>query len=714
MPNNKVTRRKTNDSIIDSALSDIYDKLDRLQPGTNPYTSNVTPPIGTITTITDSDGNLTMGTYTENGWMVDINSNFQPVGTRGFIPALGVHGRSRTPVEKEAVKYDRKLQVAIGGADKSKVKLKSVDGVLNVRNTNNSADAEIRCAGIKDLNNNEVIAIGATSSATDHVKLTNAATGLSNYPTVTVDGEDTNKSLLIKPKGTGHLYLSASDSASTINLTSNTGTVRWKFSPNDRQINIYQGVKSLVQKFASDGEFQMWNMIDSGDGADISISAVDDLRLGTGNNKVQFFSGGMAPGGGSFAMGTQFAEFSSAGGSYITHTATATSTGLKVDSNLSGDDAQTGIGLHIDLDRTVASSGTNAHLDVGLDIDVNSASLGTTIAYGAKIDVVGATSGTSTAIGTYINASGTDTNIGMQINTTGTHIKLQAAADPVDDYATLSVADTGDLTIATIGDGTTDSDLTLDIDGDIVLDAAGGDIRMNGADIKIDATKKLYLDGNVLSPHTHISETSDDVVSHYVGGDRMLTLNESTDTIVMGATNWIAGTVSGATVTEFSAANSAYAGMILGYTDIGLDEARQQLSLTTSYVVPTDEFSVSFTAPPSGNVEIMIQIAFSAGSTGSGDLYAGLSSTNATATYTQLADFHEEELIDQSGRYGWDIVQNYWTLTGLTAGTAYEYWVGFKSSSTSGTPTVQWGGSASGHNPDFIMKATALPATIRT
>ena len=166
--------------------------------------------------------------------------------------------------------------------------------------------------------------------------------------------------------------------------------------------------------------------------------------------------------------------------------------------------------------------------------------------------------------------------------------------------------------------------------------------------------------------------------------------------------------------TEFSAANSAYAGMVLGYTDIGLDEARQQVNLTTSYVVPTDEFSVSFKAPPSGNVEIMIQISFSAGSTGSGDLFAGLSSGNASLGYVALADFHEEELVDQSGRYGLDIVQNYWTLTGLTAGTAYEYWVGFKSTSTGGTPTIQYGGSASGHNPDFIMKATALPATIAT
>ena len=165
---------------------------------------------------------------------------------------------------------------------------------------------------------------------------------------------------------------------------------------------------------------------------------------------------------------------------------------------------------------------------------------------------------------------------------------------------------------------------------------------------------------------------------------------------------------------QFSPLNSAYAGMILGYTDIGHNEERQQVNLTASYVVPTNEFSVSFKAPPSGKVEIMIQITFNAGSSGAGDLYAGLSSTNATATYTQLQDYHEEELVDQSGRSGWETVVNSWTLTGLTAGTAYEYWVGFKSTSTTGTPTVSWGGDASGHYSDFIMKAIALPATITT
>ena len=166
--------------------------------------------------------------------------------------------------------------------------------------------------------------------------------------------------------------------------------------------------------------------------------------------------------------------------------------------------------------------------------------------------------------------------------------------------------------------------------------------------------------------------------------------------------------------TEFSAANSAYAGMILGYTCIGLDEAPATYNLTTSYAVPTDELQVTFTAPPSGKVEIEIQIGMDLGSSNAGDLYAGLSDANATSGYNRLQDYHEVELFDGMSRGALRVIRHSWTLTGLTAGTSYQYWVGFKSVSTIGTPHLQWGGNASGEYPDFIMKATALPNTIST
>ena len=155
-------------------------------------------------------------------------------------------------------------------------------------------------------------------------------------------------------------------------------------------------------------------------------------------------------------------------------------------------------------------------------------------------------------------------------------------------------------------------------------------------------------------------------------------------------------------------------GRILGYTDIGLNEGHTELSLTTSFVVPTDEFSVAFVIPPSGNVLIEFQIHYSFGSVGFGTLIAGLSSTNKTTTYTQYAAFHEEIYDDTSARNGATTVQGAFTLTGLTAGDSEELWMGFKTTSTSGTPKIFWGGNSSGRYPDFIMKATALPSSITT
>ena len=64
----------------------------------------------------------------------------------------------------------------------------------------------------------------------------------------------------------------------------------------------------------------------------------------------------------------------------------------------------------------------------------------------------------------------------FEINSTS-GVSLKLAKDS-NDYATFGVADTGDLTITTVGDGSTDSDFTLDIDGDIELNADGGTVTI--------------------------------------------------------------------------------------------------------------------------------------------------------------------------------------------------------------------------------------------
>ena len=157
------------------------------------------------------------------------------------------------------------------------------------------------------------------------------------------------------------------------------------------------------------------------------------------------------------------------------------------------------------------------------------------------------------------------------------------------------------------------------------------------------------------------------------------------------------------------------AGTILSYRDIGLNEAEASYNMTTSYVVPTDEFGITFTAPVGGNVEYIVEnIWLDYGSSSAGDFFIGLSTANATSGYSALASYHEKNIGDNEGRYAQNVSSISWTLTGLSAGTDYTYYVGFKSSSTTGTPHISWGGDATGESPDIIIKAIALPSSIST
>ena len=330
--------------------------------------------------------------------------------------------------------------------------------------------------------------------------------------------------------------------------------------------------------------------------------------------------------------------------------------------------------------------------------------VGTVNQTGVDIDMVANTDGTQTNTGIDVNVSGADINYGVKITTPGTHLWLVASAD-VNDYATLTVADTGDLKIATIGDGTTDSDLLLDVDGDIELNADGGTVEIKDAsvpfvkftagrtDFQYDATNyaRIAVDGSGITTISTIGGTpaaADFIVD--AGGD--IVLDSGTGLFIAKKAG-----------TEFSVANSAYAGMILGYSGIGEDVVHSSYTLTTGYVVPNSAMTVRFIAPPSGGVEVFVQIYHNA-STSNKSLFLGLSDNASYNTigvqYEQIARYPDET--DDN------LINHRWFITGLTPGNTYNYWLGAKTGGTNAF--LNWGGDASGRYPDFIMKVTALPA----
>ena len=164
--------------------------------------------------------------------------------------------------------------------------------------------------------------------------------------------------------------------------------------------------------------------------------------------------------------------------------------------------------------------------------------------------------------------------------------------------------------------------------------------------------------------------------------------------------------------TEFSVANSAYAGTILGYTTVGIDATSDSKTLSTSMATVDAAHNVSFIAPPSGVVEIFVSIYcdFSRRT-----VILGLSdnATYAAIDFPNSADTTNEHLVALPPSASGDRTINHrWVVTGLTAGDTYKWWLGAKSSHSLAN-TLRWGGvSASGQYAPFIMKATALPAAV--
>ena len=169
--------------------------------------------------------------------------------------------------------------------------------------------------------------------------------------------------------------------------------------------------------------------------------------------------------------------------------------------------------------------------------------------------------------------------------------------------------------------------------------------------------------------------------------------------------------------TEFSVANSAYAGMILGYTRIANDDTssgNEVINLTSTLtVIQTGQgtnVSIAFVAPPSGNVEIQFTCY----------LYASSKTAefalSDNTSFNEVAETHTYDAgAESSDETDYNSVYIPFAVTGLTAGTSYTYYIG-AAETVSGTIRIFHGrnrGTGS-HYPPITVKAVALPATITT
>ena len=249
----------------------------------------------------------------------------------------------------------------------------------------------------------------------------------------------------------------------------------------------------------------------------------------------------------------------------------------------------------------------------------------------------------------------------------------------------------------------------------------------------LDASQGIYLDSGTGRVYFYYGGDTDDYMRITVGASGAttlrtfdsdgtsgnLTLNPDGDIILDSDSGNFISKNNG---TEFSAANSSYAGMTLGYTHLTTSSGIETYDLTTSFAVVDADAKVTFVAPPSGNVEIEVNV-HRASSSSNKYVYLALSDN---ATYNQAT----AQIGDGSTSYeliyslGFDLADEtddrYLTAKfvacGLTAGSSYTYWVAGKTSGT--TTRLRWGGnnttSPNNYYAPFVIKATALPASIHT
>ena len=172
--------------------------------------------------------------------------------------------------------------------------------------------------------------------------------------------------------------------------------------------------------------------------------------------------------------------------------------------------------------------------------------------------------------------------------------------------------------------------------------------------------------------------------------------------------------------TEFSAANSAYAGMILGYTRLQGDGTNfESFEIQNSITVEDDTHKITFKTPPSENVEIKASFVVNRASTDT-TITVALSDADASTGYNSIGELFEYDNVGlgiSDDEVDDEVVTARWALGAselASIGSSNTFWIGVGTGGATKTAYLQYGLRAS-HGlclHPFIIKASALPTTI--
>jgi len=311
----------------------------------------------------------------------------------------------------------------------------------------------------------------------------------------------------------------------------------------------------------------------------------------------------------------------------------------------------------------------------------------------------------------YVNPSGSNASLyvgdQVQLNSqeagAGGSLYLKSVLDS-GDYSRIYTTANGVTTFITVDSTGTAANLTFDVDGTIYLDSEDGYVYFRKGVTQHGFIKTATADTLQLG-----SSSGYEIIISTGGGSANIKLDSAGDIILdSNDGNFIAKKAG----TEFSAANSAYAGMILGLTHVfGSGTGGVFVAISTTWenlVWDTDKFAlVTFVVPPSNKVKIGVHLPYIAANSVAFQL--GLA-TDSSAT--PLNTKYQNDVDDANRADSFNI--NYsWVVEGSdhswSAGeTKTIYIMAYAASSirfyTGGTNASGYGG--------VIVEAVALPATI--
>ena len=183
--------------------------------------------------------------------------------------------------------------------------------------------------------------------------------------------------------------------------------------------------------------------------------------------------------------------------------------------------------------KTEDSGGTAGHLTLDIDGDIELNADGGDITF--KDD--SASLATINGDGLTINNIGTDSAGDNYLVEVSGLVKKRTPAEVLSDIGAQAsgsyITGSGSLSAQDLTDignlsGTNTGDQTLPTNyvTNDASDTMSGTLSLSGGDLKVDATRKIILDGNTVDAHTYIAETSADTLRIFVGGDTMMQFSE--------------------------------------------------------------------------------------------------------------------------------------------------------------------------------------------